>query len=90
MQFMKRFTAKEIAEKFNVDKGAAQKWIQKKLFPNAYKEKIEPFGEIWYVPAADMKNFCRPQRGRPKCTNPTPASVLKRHARAKLKENKAA
>lgn len=90
MLFMKRFTAKEIAEKFNVEKAAAQKWIQKNLFPNAYKEKIEPFGEIWYVPAADMKNFRRPERGRPKVNNPSPAAVLKRNARAERKEKKAA
>lgn len=87
---MERFTAKEIAEKFKVEKISAQKWIQKNLFPNAYKENIEPFGEIWYVPASDIANFELPQRGRPKENNPTPAAISKRNSRNNQKEKKVA
>ncbi len=86
---MERFTAKEIAEKYEVGKNVAQKWIQKHLFPNAYKETVAPFGEIWYVPAADIENFKKPERGRPKSEKPTPAAIQKRSSRRKAKEKKA-
>lgn len=87
---MKRFTAKEIAEKFKVEKISVQKWIQRNLFPNAYKENVAPFGEIWYVPASDIENFERPQRGRPKENDPTPATISKRNLRDNKREKKAA
>ena len=85
---MKTFTAKEIAEKFEVKKVVAQNWIQKNLFPNAYKENVVPFGEIWYVPATDVENFHRPERGRPRSVNPSPGAISKRHSRKQ--ERKAA
>lgn len=61
---MKDLTAKEIAEIQNVEKRVVINWLNNGLFPNARKETIEPFGEIWLVPESDVVNFTKPVRGR--------------------------
>jgi hypothetical protein len=61
---MTDLTAKDIAELQKVEKRVAQGWIQRGLFPNAHKKIIEPFGEIWLVPATDLEGFQKPTRGR--------------------------
>ncbi|MGI8494435.1 MAG: helix-turn-helix domain-containing protein [Pyrinomonadaceae bacterium] len=83
---MEKLTAKEIAKKFGVAKRVAQSWILNGLFPHAQKETISPFGEVWFVPASDLNNFKRPERGRPKIDNPSPAAISKRNLRAGQKE----
>lgn len=87
---MQNFTAKDIADKFDVSKRVAQDWLLKGLFPNAYKETIEPFGEIWYAPVSDVENFEQPRPGRPKDDAPTQAAIAKRNSRASYKEKQAA
>ena len=67
---MQDLTAKEIAVRQAVPKRVAQGWIQRGLFPNARKEIIEPFGEIWLVPESDLQDFEKPIRGRPRVIAP--------------------
>ena len=62
---MADLTVKNIAELQNVEKRVAHNWVLNGLFPNARKTIIEPFGEMWLVPDTDLKNFQKPQRGRP-------------------------
>lgn len=83
---MDKLTAKEIAESLQVKKRVVQIWLQNGLFPNAQKETVAPFGEIWYVPAQDVANFKKPERGRPKDDNPSPAAISKRNSRAQEKK----
>lgn len=63
---MKRLTAKEIAERYEVEKRVAQGWIQKGYFPNAAKEGHPIFGDVWLVPVSDLTDFTLPTVGRPK------------------------
>ena len=63
---MKRLTAKEIAEHYEVEKRVVQGWIQKGYFPNAIKEGHAIFGDVWLVPVSDLTNFILPTAGRPK------------------------
>lgn len=63
---MNDLTARDISKLFNVDKRVAQGWIQRGLFPNAYKEETPFLGEVWRVPIKDLENFVQPQAGRPK------------------------
>jgi hypothetical protein len=63
---MRNLTAKEIAERHNVEKRVAQGWIQRGYFPNAFKEPHEFLGSVWKVPESDLKGFKPPKPGRPK------------------------
>ncbi len=63
---MKRLTAKETAERYGVEKRAAQGWIQKGYFPKAVKEGHPIFGGVRLVPSTDLINFILPTASRPK------------------------
>lgn len=63
---MKVLTAKEIAERYGIEKRVAQGWIQRGYFPHAYKEHHEFLGAVWKVPESDLSDFKPPGPGRPK------------------------
>ena len=61
----KYLKASEIAKSLNVASITARKWITKGLFPNAKLEETVA-GKIWLVPESDLKDFIKPEIGRPK------------------------
>ncbi|HEX8637939.1 MAG TPA: helix-turn-helix domain-containing protein [Pyrinomonadaceae bacterium] len=61
------FKASEIAKKYNVSTVSVKSWIKAGLFPNAkFEENI--VGSLWLIPESDLKDFVKPERGRPKKT----------------------
>ena len=56
------FTIQQVAKKFKKDRSTIQRWIERKLFPNAELKK-SPVGNYWVIPVADTENFKIPQRG---------------------------
>lgn len=66
---MRNLTAKEIAFHFRVEKRVAQGWIQRGLFPNAWKHLNPIFGKVWMVPETDLIGFAPPRQGRPPKAN---------------------
>lgn len=59
-------TAREVADRLNVKPITVRVWLSRGLFPNAELKFVEPFGKIWMIPESDLKNFKKPQMGRPK------------------------
>jgi hypothetical protein len=77
-------TAREIAEKYNVDEQVARRWCRTGLFPNAYPSPIKTGkGNVWLVPESDLENFTPPRRGPKLVENPKPGTLAQRRNRAK-------
>jgi len=64
----KKLKASEIAEKFKVKPVTVRAWLKRGMFPNAKLEETI-LGKVWLVPEDDLKNFRKPQKGRPKDKN---------------------
>lgn len=62
----KYLTAREIAERLEVEPITIRVWLKKGLFPNAKLENMPPFGKVWLVPESDLKDFKKPEMGRPR------------------------
>lgn len=80
-------TAKEVAEKFNVDEQVARRWCRTGLFPNAYPSSIKTGrGNVWMVPESDLKNFKPPRPGPKLVENPKPGTLAQRRRRREKKD----
>lgn len=58
-------TTSQAAERLGVGRSTVNLWCRQGKFPNAVAQK-EVIGNVWYIPAGDLKDFQPPQRGRPK------------------------
>jgi len=66
---MKKYLkASEIAVIFNVKHVTVSAWLKRGLFPNAKLEETL-LGKVLLVPMKDLKNFLKPQKGRPSDKN---------------------
>ena len=55
----------EVAKRYDVTVNAVKGWIKQGLLPNAkFEQNI--VGSIWLVPESDLKDFQKPEMGRPK------------------------
>lgn len=59
--------ASEVARKYNVNSYTVKGWIRNGLFPNARLEETIA-GSVWLIPESDLKDFVKPEKGRPKKT----------------------
>ena len=60
----KYLKASEVAEKLKVNPYTVKGWIRNGYFPNAKLEETVA-GSIWLIPECDLKEFVKPERGRP-------------------------
>ncbi len=61
----KYLKASEVAKKLGVKHVTVRAWLNRGLFPNAKLEETIA-GSIWLVPENELKNFIKPETGRPK------------------------
>ena len=61
----KYLKASEVAKRFGVKHVTVRAWLNRGLFPNAKLEETIA-GSIWLVPENELKNFIKPETGRPK------------------------
>ena len=55
----------DVAKSKEVTPNAVKGWIKNGLLPNAFlKETVA--GSVWLIPANDLKDFVKPEKGRPK------------------------
>ena len=57
--------ASEVAKRFGVKHVTVRAWLNRGLFPNAKLEETIA-GSIWLIPESDLKDFVKPETGRPK------------------------
>lgn len=60
----KYLKASEVAKKYGVNSYTVKGWIRNRLFPNAKLEETIA-GSIWLIPESDLKDFVKPEKGRP-------------------------
>lgn len=57
--------ASEVAKRYEVNSYTVKLWIKRGLLPNAkFEESIA--GSVWLIPESDLKEFKKPEMGRPK------------------------
>jgi predicted site-specific integrase-resolvase len=56
--------ASEVAKRYEVSSVSVRSWIKQGLLPNARFEQTIA-GSVWLIPESDLKNFQKPERGRP-------------------------
>ena len=56
-------TAAQAAERLGVGRSTVNLWCRQGRFPSARRED-SPVGPYWIIPAADLKGFTPPPRGR--------------------------
>lgn len=86
---VKKLTAKEVAERFDVRKKVVVGWFARGKFPNAVKSTDRHGVDFWEVPESDLEGF-EPQRrkGKPSVENPSKETEAKRRSRENLKKVK--
>ena len=57
--------ASDVAKRFDVTSYAVKNWIKIGLLPNAKLEE-NVAGSVWLIPESDLKDFIKPEMGRPK------------------------
>jgi Helix-turn-helix domain len=79
----KYLKASEVAKMYNTSSVTVRSWIKSGLLPNSkFEESIA--GSVWLILESDLKDFQKPDRGRPKKTKEdetlkeNPASGLER------------
>ena len=65
-------TTQQVANELGAAYSTVMHWLRQGMFPGAQQVE-ESRGPVWYIPAADVENFERPQQGRPR----KPESELK-------------
>lgn len=60
--------ASELAKRFDVNSYTVKGWIRNGLLPNAKLEETVA-GSVWLIPESDLKDFKKPEMGRPKKEN---------------------
>jgi hypothetical protein len=58
-------TVAKVAERLEEMPRTVRLWCEQGRFPNA-DLRDEARGKVWYIPAADLRRFKKPQRGRPR------------------------
>ena len=61
----KYLKASEVAKRFDVNSYTVKGWIKAGLLCNAKFEETVA-GSVWLIPESDLKNFKKPEMGRPK------------------------
>lgn len=59
----KTYTARQLAERFNVAGSTVRGWLLRGLFPGAELKRTELGDSYWIVPEADVKTFTPPRPG---------------------------
>jgi hypothetical protein len=68
----KTFTARQVAERFNVAGSTVRGWLVRGLLPGAYLKESELGDSYWLVPESALKKFTPPKPGPvPKAKAPT-------------------
>jgi excisionase family DNA binding protein len=62
-------TAAQVAERLNVGRSTVNLWCRQGRFPGARVEE-SPVGDYWLIPESDLKNFEKPELGRPPKAKP--------------------
>jgi predicted site-specific integrase-resolvase len=60
----KYLKASEVAKRYEVSSVSVRSWIKSGLLPNAKLEETIA-GSIWLIPESDLKEFKKPEKGRP-------------------------
>ncbi len=61
----KYLKASEVAERYKVSSVSVRSWIKSGLLPNAKLEQ-NIAGSVWLIPESDLKDFAKPEKGRPR------------------------
>ena len=61
----KYLKASEVAKRYDVNSYTVKSWARSGLFPNARLEETIA-GSVWLIPDSDLKDFKKPEMGRPK------------------------
>lgn len=61
----KELKASEVAKIYEVNSYTVKSWARGGLFPNARLESSVA-GSVWLIPEDDLKEFKKPEKGRPK------------------------
>lgn len=75
-------TATEFAKKMNTAYPAVAKWLRDGKVPGAFLHKLGNM-EIWMIPGDVLKDFVRPEMGRPPLTDEEKAARVERKAAKK-------
>ena len=59
----KTYTARQLAERYNVAGSTVRGWLMRKLFPGAYLKETELGDSYWLVPESALKDFVPPKPG---------------------------
>jgi hypothetical protein len=76
----KTYTARQIAEHFNVAGSTARGWLLRGLFPGARLKQTDLGDSYWVVPESAVKDFTPPKPG------PVPKSAAKVPAKRRAKK----
>jgi len=59
----KTYTARQVAERFEVAGSTVRGWLVRRLLPGAYLQKTELGDSYWLVPESALKDFVPPKPG---------------------------
>lgn len=59
----KTYTARQLAERYNVAGSTVRGWLLRQLIPGAYLKETELGDSYWLVPESALKNFVPPKPG---------------------------
>jgi hypothetical protein len=65
LRCMRELTTPEVAERLQVGQSTVNLWCRQGRFPNA-RNVPTPRGPVWMIPDTDLKDFVKPQMGRPR------------------------
>jgi hypothetical protein len=69
-------TAREFARRMEVPYTTVAGWLQKGIVPGAEAQEVGTF-KVWMIPVSALKDFKRPDRGRPKKATKTSKTTKK-------------
>lgn len=73
----KQYTARQLAERYNVAGSTVRGWLLRGLFPNATLKETELGDSYWLVPERDLAGF-EPPRPGPKPKTKANATATKK------------
>jgi len=59
----KTYTARQLAERFEVARSTVRGWLSRRLLTGAYLQKTELGDSYWLVPESALKDFVPPKPG---------------------------
>jgi hypothetical protein len=77
----KTYTARQLAERFEVARSTVRSWLLRGLLPGAYLKETELGDSYWLVPESALRGFVPPKPGPVPKAKPVEAAPAAKPAR---------